>query len=153
LSLVRVGPYSCKQIVDEEIVMIRAKDVMSTDLVTVKKDTPMLEAIELMLKNNISGMPVVEDNMTVAGVLSERDAVLLFYEGKASGHKLVSDFMTKPAVSFDGNESLLTVCDFLAKNIFRRVPITSKGRLIGIISVQDVLEFILKQKQVMLSTG
>lgn len=132
--------------------MLRARDIMNTDVIIVKKDTPIFEAAELMVKNGISGMPVVEDDMTITGILSEKDTILLFYEGKSSEHKVVSDFMTQPAVSFDENESLLTVCDFLSKNVFRRVPITSKGRLIGIISIQDVLEIVLRQREVVLST-
>lgn len=132
--------------------MLRAKDIMNTKVISVKKDTPIFEAAELMVQNSISGLPVVEDDMTITGILSEKDAMLLFYEGKASKQRLVRDFMTEPAVSFDENESLLTVCDFLAKNIFRRVPITSKEKLIGIISIQDVLESVLRQRHIVLST-
>jgi len=55
--------------------------------------------------------------------------------------------MTHHPVFFEENESLLAVCDFLTKNIFRRVPITSNGKLVGIISVQDVLDSVLKQRQ------
>ncbi len=132
--------------------MLRARDIMNTKVISVKKDTPIFEAAELMVQNSISGLPVVEDDMTITGILSEKDAMLLFYEGKASKQRLVSDFMTEPAVSFDENESLLTVCDFLAKNIFRRVPITSKGKLIGIISIQNILESILRQRHIVLST-
>lgn len=125
--------------------MLRARDVMSTDVISVKRDTPILEAVEVLVKNNISGMPVVRDDTTLAGILSEKDAIILFYEAQQAGHKKVRDFMTVPAVAFEEDESLLEVCDFLAKNIFRRVPITSKGKLVGIISVRDVLDSVLRQ--------
>jgi CBS domain-containing protein len=127
--------------------MLRAKDIMKNDVVSVRRETPIFEAAELMVSNGISGMPVVEDDMTVAGILSEKDTILLFYEGREAEHKTVSDFMTCPAVTFEERESVLSVCDFLAKNIFRRVPITSNGKLIGIISIQDVLDCVLQKRQ------
>lgn len=133
--------------------MLRARDIMKTDVISVGKETPIFEATELMVRNGISGMPVVEDDMTVAGILSEKDAILLFYEGQEAEHKTVSNFMTCPAVTFEEYESLLSVCDFLAKNIFRRVPITSEGKLVGIISIQDVLDGVLRQRQQALSAS
>ena len=132
--------------------MLRAKDVMNRNVISVKKDTPIFEALELLVKNGISGMPIVEDDMTLVGILSEKDAIVLFYEGKEKELKTVSDFMTHPAVSFEENETLLDVCDFLVKNIFRRVPITSKGKLIGIISISDVLDSILQRRREAVST-
>ena len=124
--------------------MLRAKDIMSGDVICVKKDTPMLEAVKIMVENHISGLPIVRDDMTLLGVLSEKDAIVLFYEGEEAENKTVVDYMTSPAVCFEESEALLNVCDFLLKNIFRRVPITSNGRLVGIIAVRDVLTSILQ---------
>jgi CBS domain-containing protein len=127
--------------------MLRAKDVMSTNVISVKKDVPIFDAVKLLVENNISGLPVVDDDMTLTGILSEKDLVNLFYEHEEADGKTVGDYMTHPAVSFDGNNALLNVCNFLVKNIFRRVPVTSGGRLTGIISVQDVLKSVLQSKQ------
>ncbi len=127
--------------------MLRARDIMSKNVISVQKDVPILEAVKLLLENNISGLPVVEDDMTLTGLLSEKDVVELFYEDERVEDKTVSDYMTYPAVSFEENNALLNVCDFLAKNIFRRVPVTSKGKLVGIISIQDILNTILQQRQ------
>ena len=124
--------------------MLKAKDIMTRDVISVKKKTPIYEAVELVVKQNISGMPVVEDDMTLVGILSGKDMIALFYDKGEEENKTVNDFMTQPAVFFDEDESLLDVCDFLMKNIFRRVPITSKGKLIGIVSIKNVLEYILQ---------
>ena len=121
-----------------------AKDIMIKDVITVKTDTPIPEAMELVAKYDISGLPVVADDMPLVGILSEKDMVNLLYTPGNQHEKAVSDFMTQPALYFDEDESLLDVCDFLKKNVFRRVPITSKGNLVGIISIRDVIEYILQ---------
>jgi CBS domain-containing protein len=113
----------------------------------VKKDLPIFEAVKLLVEHNISGLPVVEDDMTLVGMLSEKDVVDLSYESEKAQNKTVNDYMTEPAVHFKENSALLNVCDFFNKNIFRRVPITSDGKLIGIISVKDVLNYVLQMRK------
>ncbi len=127
--------------------MIRARDIMSRNVISVQKDAPILEAVELLVENNISGLPVVEDDMTLKGVLSEKDVIELFYESEQAENKTVEDYMTYPAVHFEENNALMNICDFLGKNIFRRVPITSKGKLVGIISIQDILNTVLQLRR------
>jgi CBS domain-containing protein len=127
--------------------MLRARDIMSKNVISVQKDAPILEAVKLLVENNISGLPVVEDDMTLTGLLSEKDVVELFYEGEQAKDKTVRDYMTYPAVHFEDNNALLNICDFLVKNIFRRVPVTSNGKLVGIISIQDILNTVLQLRR------
>jgi CBS domain-containing protein len=127
--------------------MIRAKDIMSTNVISVKKDDPIFEAVRLLVEKNISGLPVVDDDMNLTGILSEKDVVDLYYEYEHADSKTVGDYMTYPAVCFDENNALLNVCNFLVKNIFRRVPVTSGGKLVGIISIQDILNSVLQLRQ------
>jgi CBS domain-containing protein len=124
--------------------MLKAKDIMTKDLITVKADTPIYDVLKHIAKHGISGLPVVEDDMTLVGIVSEKDVLSLFYDNEGKDEITVNDFMTQPPLYFDEDESLLDVCDFLKKNVFRRVPITSKGKLVGIISIRDVIEYILK---------
>ena len=132
--------------------MLKAKDIMTENTITVREDIPIYEAVELIVKYGISGMPVVKDDMSLVGIVSEKDLIKLFYEKEAE-NKTVGDFMTQPAVHFDEDESLLDICDFLIKNIFRRVPITSRGKLVGIISIKDTLEYILELRREHAGTG
>jgi len=127
--------------------MIRAKDIMSTNVISVKKDDSIFEAVKLLVEKNISGLPVVDDDMTLTGILSEKDVVDLYYEHEQAEGKTVGDYMTHPAVCFDENNALLNVCNFLVKNIFRRVPVTSGGKLVGIISIKDILSSVLELRQ------
>ena len=132
--------------------MLKAKDIMTEEVISVKKDTPIFEAVELLAKNSVTGIPVVEDDMTLVGILTEKDILRLFYALKDAENKTVSDFMTQPAVHFNENESLLDICDCLMNNPFRRVPVTSKGKVIGIISRQDFVEYILRLRRESVST-
>ena len=127
--------------------MLKARDIMNTNVVSVKKDTPIFEAVKLLVEHNISGLPVVEDDMTLVGVLSEKDVVDLFHQNEKAENKTVNDYMTDPPVHFEENSAVVNICDFLNKNIFRRVPVTSDGKLIGIISIKDVLNTVLQLRQ------
>jgi len=127
--------------------MLKAKHIMTKDVICVKKDTPIYQALELMAEHKITGIPVIEDDMSLVGIISEKDVLHLFHADKGQEEKTVSDFMTKPAIYFDESESLLDVCKFLAKNIFRRVPITTKGKLVGIIDRGDIIAHIVKAKK------
>jgi CBS domain-containing protein len=132
--------------------MLKAKDIMTEEVISVKKDTPIFEAVELLAKNSVTGIPVVEDDMTLVGILTEKDILRLFYALKDAENKTVCDFMTQPAVHFNESESLLDICDCLMNNPFRRVPVTSKGKVIGIISRQDFVEYILRLRRESVST-
>jgi CBS domain-containing protein len=132
--------------------MLKAKDIMTEDIISVREDTPIYEAVELIVKHGISGMPVVKEDMSLVGIVSEKDLIKLFYD-KEGQHNKVRDFMTQPAVHFEEDESLLDVCDFLMKNIFRRVPITLRGNLAGIISIKDVLGYVLELNREEASTA
>lgn len=127
--------------------MLKAKEIMTTDVVSVKRETPIYEAMELLINNEITGMPVVDDDMTLVGVISEKDCLGLFYADEDGKDKTVRHFMTCPAVHYNENDSLKTICDFMMINYFRRVPVTSKkGIVVGILSRPDVIKHILQQR-------
>jgi len=128
--------------------MLKARDIMTKDVISVKRQTPIYEAVELLVKNKITGIPVVEDDMTLVGILTEKDVLRLFYADEQEKNKTVSDFMTRPAVHYKENDSLQSICDFMMINYFRRVPVTSKkGKVVGIISRPDVIEYILQVRR------
>lgn len=126
--------------------MQKAKDIMTKSVISVKKDTPIFDALEILTANNITGIPVVREDMILVGVLSEKDALRLAYNQEEAEEKTVDDFMTQPAIHFDSNESFLDICDCLMTNHFRRIPVTSEGKLVGIISRKDIIDHILRQR-------
>jgi len=123
--------------------MAELKDIMTKKVMCIKKDTSVIDAIKLMSEKNITGIPVVEDDMTLLGIISEQDVLRLLHTFQEENNKIVNDFMTQPAIHFDENESLMDVCQCLKDNSIRRVPVTSKGKVVGVISRSDILKCIL----------
>ena len=127
--------------------MLEAKDIMTKQVICIKKDTPIFHAIKLMTDNNITGIPVVEDNLTLVGMLSEQDVLRLFHTYDDEKDRTVNDFMTQPAIHFEEHELLMDVCYCLRDNAIRRVPVTSNGKVSGVISRSDILKCIIKQSE------
>ena len=123
--------------------MLKGKDIMTREVVSVRRDASIEEVLELLLENKISGIPVVEEDMTLVGIVTEKDLLGLFYGPEAGKKKTVEDFMTQPAVHFNENENLDDICRCLLEVTFRRVPVTKKGKVVGIVSRPDVLNCIL----------
>jgi CBS domain-containing protein len=124
--------------------MIKAKNIMTKEIITVGKDTPIYEAVELMAKNDITGIPVVDEEINLVGILTEKDVLRLFYAHGHEKDKPVEYFMSKPAVSFEEGANLRDICDCLMSKNFRRVPVTSKGKVVGIVSRADIIEYLLQ---------
>ncbi len=124
--------------------MLTAKDIMNKKVICINKETLVIEAIRVMSKHNITGIPVAEDDMTLVGIISEQDVLRLFHTYEDEQDRTVNDFMTQPAIHFEEEESLLDVCYCLRDNAIRRVPVTSNGKVTGVISRSDILKCILK---------
>jgi len=125
--------------------MFEIENIMTKEVISVKRDTAIQETIKIMVENNITGLPVVDDQMQLIGVISEKDIMMLLYDvGSRTGK--VEDFMTKNVVSFDQEDNLADVCDCLLKNHFRRVPIVTgpKKKLVGIISRKNIVQSIFQ---------
>jgi len=124
--------------------MTKAKDVMTEEVVSVRLDTPVEEALELLLEHEISGVPVVGEDMTLLGIVTEKDLLGLLFGPQGVKGKTVEEYMTQPAVHFDENESLEEICQCLVDVTFRRVPVTKDGKVVGIVSRPDVIRTILQ---------
>lgn len=126
--------------------MFEISTVMTAEVISVKRNTPINEALEMMVDNDITGLPVVNDDMTLTGVISEKDILVLLHD-VGENPLAVKDFMTTHVYSFDQDDNLIDVCDFLIKNHFRRVPITSNGKLVGIITRKDIVKYIVDYQE------
>lgn len=122
--------------------MFKASEIMNTQVVTVGEKTPIYEAVQILVDHNLTGLPVIREDGTLVGIVSEKDVLSLLFNVKDRQGK-VEDFMTKTVISFDVNDSLIEISECLIRKPFRRVPITSQGKLKGIISRRDIISYIL----------
>jgi len=124
-----------------------AGDVMNRGLITVKRNTDIYEAMEILATMNVTGLPVVDDYMNLVGMVTEKDMLELIRDPNAQPGNTES-FMTEDVASFNHDDSLFDVCDCLINNHFRRVPILNQGRVVGVVSRADLMVYILKNKSV-----
>lgn len=124
--------------------MASAQDIMTRNMVTVKPETPVREAIKILLEKRISGIPVVKDDMSLAGIITEKDLLqLAFYDSMDDA--VVSDFMSKDVITMKKDTDLLEICEFFMQNNYKRIPIVSDNKLVGVISRKDMLKHILQK--------
>lgn len=123
-------------------------NIMIADVMTVEEGTPVMKAVEKLIKYNVTGMPVVDENDQVIGIISEKDVLALaiqVHEETCPIEKegmLVEDFMTKDVTTIEATESMTSLCSCLMKNKFRRLPILLNGKLVGIATRRDVISHI-----------
>jgi CBS domain-containing protein len=121
------------------------ESVMIKDVISVHADTPLSEVIHLLLEHNITGVPVVDDDNHLVGIVSEKDTlnsicvVNAMTSGKGFSGISASDVMSHEVTSFDIDDNLSDVIKCLNTQDFRRVPVLDDGKVVGIISRKDLL--------------
>jgi CBS-domain-containing membrane protein len=140
---------------------VKAKDVMTKKVVFVEENTSLEEVAEILNRHVISGIPVIDDNKNVVGVISEKD--FLFHMGvkekrtfmgvvahclKSKGCVAISmrkqkakDIMTSPAIIVDENVPTSEIANtFIEKNINRAPVVDQEQKLIGIVTRTDIVK-------------
>ena len=125
---------------------------MTTELITLDKDMNVFYAIGILLKNKISGAPIVDKNKKLIGILSEKDCLRIMSDKSYTnldftntiilGRSTVEAFMTRPVTSIQSKTDLNSVADIFLKNNFRRLPVLKGNKIIGQISRRDILKAI-----------
>jgi len=124
--------------------MLPIKSIMITNVVSVNPDNPIYEALHLLAKHKISGMPVVDTANAVVGILSEKDVLRILIDKRLDVKSKVEDYMSRDVVCFTEEDSAIDICKFFAGSHKRRVPIVREGKLIGIVSRADIIPLILE---------
>lgn len=126
---------------------VTAKDFMTAKIVTLAPDMDVLDAMRVLADHRISGAPVVDVRGNVVGMLTERDClrtVLVASYHADSGGGAVAAFMSREVRSVDADTSLLDMADLFVNQKYRSYPVLRDGRLLGMISRQDVIRAILE---------
>ncbi len=110
-----------------------------------EKDT-LKTASEKFQKHNIGVMPVLnEKDKTVIGIISERDLARYIYRNEFKSDLLVNKIMTKNIVSCDLNTSVTELMEIISNHKIRHIPIIVEKKLLGIVSIGDVVNHIIEQ--------
>ena len=123
--------------------MFPAKNIMTTDVMSVKAETLVCDAMRILIDNQISGLPVVDNEEKVIGIISEKDMLRLLFNTSIKENDTVLDYMTKEVVSFKEEDSAVDICEFFMNSSVRRVPIVREGKLVGIVSRRNLIKTIL----------
>lgn len=117
---------------------IRVKDYMSSNIVSFKPEDNVIEALRQLLKAGRSGAPVIDNQGTLVGMLSEidclKEALMDGYYQSASDR--VADHMTTKVDTVKADDDILVLAELFTKGR-RRIPVLDGTRLVGIISRQD----------------
>lgn len=120
-----------------------ARDLMVRRLITLKSDTDVFDAIDILLKNSISGAPVLDGEGNYLGVFTERSTLSLLMSAAydSSPTTEIRAFIDRDAPTIDPDLDLLSMMQIFLEGNVRRLPVLdADGRLIGQVSRRDVLK-------------
>ena len=141
---------------------MRAIDVMVRDVVTVRPDTDVAEAIKLLAEHDVSALPVLDKEGVLVGVLSEADLIhrteigtekhrpwwleavtggsTLAEEFAKSHGKKVGEVMTDGVISVSEETPLSEIAALFERKRIKRVPVVKDGKLVGIVSRSNLIQ-------------
>lgn len=124
---------------------IVVEDYMTKKLITLAKDTNVIDAIKKLLDHKITSAPVVDAKGQLIGVFSEKDGMKVFlesvYDQGMSGK--VGEFMTTEIIKVDAMLSIVNLAEKFQINSVRSFPVFQDGKLVGVISRTDVLKALV----------
>lgn len=110
---------------------------------TVKPEDTVLSALQLMAEKNC-GAVMVMNGPAIAGILSERDIVRkVEVQGKTARQTLVREIMTEKVVTIKATQSVAEVMQLMTDKRIRHLPVTDGPKLVGVISIGDVVKAII----------
>ena len=144
--------------------MLNASDIMTTSVITVKKETPLAELAEILYKNRINGVPVVDDEGLLIGIICESDLIrkdkklhiptvvalfdAVFYlesskkfekEIKRISATTVEDLFTREVVTVDEKTLIEEIATLMTQKKIYTIPVMDGKRLVGIVGKGDVI--------------
>jgi len=126
--------------------MPKAKDIASRNIVIIKKDTKIKTICQLLIKNKISGVSVVDDKNKLIGYVSERDIINALQKNTDFLKEKASDIMTKKVICVTPDMPLYNVAKIFTNKPFKNIPMVGKDKkVIGAIARKDVIDKLLGQ--------
>ncbi|MGB5941905.1 MAG: CBS domain-containing protein [Leeuwenhoekiella sp.] len=133
-----------------DVVNIRVSNYMTTKLVTFRPEQSVMEVMEKLIKHNISGGPVVNENNELMGIISEGDCMKQISDSRYYNMPIddatVEKNMVHNVETIDGDMNVFDAAKLFIEKKHRRFPITQNGKLVGQISQKDVMKAALELK-------
>jgi CBS domain-containing protein len=122
-----------------------AKDIMTRDVITASPALSIKELAMLLIKNQISGVPVADENGRIIGLVSEADII-------AKKGKQVQAIMSQQVFSVAEEASVEEIARLMTTQRIKRVPVMNDGKLVGIVSRADIVNTIAMGENLALHT-
>ena len=114
-------------------------------------DTIVFDALTMMAEKNVGALPVLDGDRLV-GIFSERDyARKIILKGRTSRETAVREIMTANVVSIRPDETVERCMSVMTEKHFRHLPVVESGRLVGIISIGDVVKSVIEEQEATIS--
>ncbi|MFW6237652.1 MAG: CBS domain-containing protein [Halanaerobiales bacterium] len=151
--------------------MLTAREIMTTDVVTVTPDTSVEEAAAVMSEHKISGLPVVDEEGNLAGILSERDLIIKdknlhfpdyinvlggiiyldsYKKFKEEFRKYIAqnvgEMMTEDVITVGPEKTVEDIATIMVEEDINRVPVVDNKKLIGIVTRGDLVKDIAREE-------
>ena len=132
-------------------VMTSVRDIMTSDLISVKTTDQVIVAIELMTKNDIGSVVVTEDEKPV-GILTERDILKKVCAKELSAKAVTArEVMSKPLITIEADSRLGEAALLMTRKDVRRLLVIDKEKVVGIITQKDITRGTLETLMVLAS--
>ena len=115
---------------------------------TISKDQSVMQALILMSEKNIGAIIIVDNNGFPIGIFSERDyARKIILKGKNSKDTLLEEVMTKELITVTRNYKIDQCMKIMTEKKIRHLPVVENNKIIGIISIGDLLKIMIKEQK------
>lgn len=116
------------------------RQIMETDIAYIQEQADFKEAVTTMLERKTGGLPIVNDEMQVVAIFTERNAVELM--GGLVTNKTVDEYMTKSVTMVTTDTPIGQAAKVMVQNKFRRLPVVKDGIFAGIVTASDIVHFL-----------
>jgi CBS domain-containing protein len=128
---------------------MNVKDILARkgdDVLTIEPTATLATAMEMLARRRIGALVITGADRRIVGIISERDIVRVLVErGTEMLQSPVSEIMTRKVVSCGQNETIAEIMERMTAGKFRHVPVVEQGRLIGIVSIGDIVKARLEE--------
>jgi len=122
-------------------------DVKGSRVYAVPREAPVLEVIRLMAEHHIGSVLVMQGHDLV-GIATERDyARKVILQGRSSAETPVGQIMTSPVVTVSPTDTAQTCMEVMTARKIRHLPVVEDGRLVGLISIGDLVKAVIEDQQ------